>query len=192
MLGVDGQGLLIDRDRSRGVAVLADRVGERIVGIGIVAVTGDDAFEQRNGRRKVVGVDRLHRGRVVGVLGFDRPVRLARIGGEDGDGSADQQRAGERQTNETFEPSVHDSLLFRRTRGRDPAVPQGVISASAGIPGLSTPSGFLTVILMRNTRFTRSFFVCTLRGVYSASEPISLIAPSKRRPGNASTAILAA
>src|SRR5581483_3182377 len=57
------------------------------------------------------------------------------------------------------------------------------ISASAGMPGLRTPSGLRTAILMRNTRLTRSFFVCTFFGVNSASEPISVMAPSNRRPG---------
>ena len=57
------------------------------------------------------------------------------------------------------------------------------ISASAGMPGLSSMPGFGTSILMRYTSFTRSFFVWTLLGVNSASEEMKETRPSYFFPG---------
>ncbi len=57
------------------------------------------------------------------------------------------------------------------------------ISASAGMPGFRMPSGLSSMTLIRKTRCTRSFLVCTFFGVNSASEEISLTRPAKARPG---------
>jgi hypothetical protein len=55
------------------------------------------------------------------------------------------------------------------------------------MPGLSRPSGLAIAILTRNTRLTRSFCVCTFRGVNSAPEATSVRRPSNGCPGKAST-----
>src|SRR5207245_7287038 len=102
---------------------------------------------------------------VGGILGLAGPSRVRRavIGSpRAGGGAHEQGQAHESAAEDSSQPSVHDSLLC-------PADRPGVMSASAGIPGFSTPSGFLTAIFTRNTRFILSFFVWTFRRLSSAS-----------------------
>src|SRR5690349_11520599 len=70
VLGVDGERLLVDRDGGGRVAVLARRVGEPVVGIGVLGVTRGHALEERDRLRVLARLDRLHRGGVLGILGL--------------------------------------------------------------------------------------------------------------------------
>src|SRR5262245_57151003 len=68
VLGIDGQRLLVDRDRAGRVAVLPGRVGEPVERVGVLGLPRGHALEQLDGSRVVAALDRLHRGRVVGVF----------------------------------------------------------------------------------------------------------------------------
>src|SRR4051812_19371036 len=62
----------------------------------------------------------------------------------------------------------------------------GANVASAGMPGFRAPSGFSTRILTPKTRFRRSRWVWTLRGVNSARWLVETTTPLNTHPGNGS------
>src|SRR5262249_20663877 len=69
VLRVDGERLLVDGNGGGGITVLPGRVGQPVVGVGVLAVTSHHALQETDGRGEVTGLDRLHRGRLVRIPG---------------------------------------------------------------------------------------------------------------------------
>src|SRR4029453_12574040 len=108
-----------------------------------------------------------NRGGLAGTIRTDEPEHLAATDGQ-------------RQVVERAELPVD----FGDVLERDRIVAHRGISASTGMPGLSTPSRLSAVTLMRYTSLVRSSAVCTLSGVNSALGEMKEIVPSRRCPAS--------
>src|SRR5207342_1797516 len=67
VLRVDGEGLLVQRDRLGGIAVEPRGVGQPVPRVGVARRALDSALEQRDRLRILLGLDGLYAGRVIWV-----------------------------------------------------------------------------------------------------------------------------